>query len=185
MLICNSVIIAAICQMVYLNRLDASDDLTFDVWRVTLCTQIVQCMSILTTCLVYLRPFLDSLETGFIQVGDLRRQQVSGFGYRTEEGSRTGKDSKLGLSFTSLKSRLSRAQPRDEEVELQNSADHVLPSSTNNTANSDGERHEWDAHSRSRILRTTTLTVEERYREQASRPVSPSAQFAHPSEVAK
>ena len=176
--------------MVYLNRLDASDDPTFDIWRVTLCTQIVQCLSILTTCLVYLRPFLDSLETGFIQVGDLRRQHVSGFGYRPEESSRSGKDSttKLGLSFTSLKSRLSRAQQqhRDEDVELQNSADDVVvPSSTNHTANEDGGHHEeWDAHSRSRILRTTTLTVEERWREQASRPATPSAQFAHPSDVA-
>ena len=184
MLTCNSVIIATVCQMVYLNRIEPSDDLTFEVWRVTLCTQIVQCLSILTTCLVYLRPFLDSLETGFIQVGDLRRQQVSGFGYRPEEGSRSGKDSKLGMSFTSLKSKLSRAPPRDEDVELQNSAERVLPGS-NNTATSDVEQHEWDAHSRSRILRTTTLTVEERYREQASLPASPSAQFAHPSEVSR
>ena len=169
--------------MVYLNRIGPSDDLTFEVWRVTLCTQIVQCLSILTTCLVYLRPFLDSLETGFIQVGDLRRQQVPGFGYRPEEGSRSGRESKLGLSFSSLKSRLSRAQPRDEDVQLQNSADRVLSGS--NTANSDVEHHQWDAHSRSRILRTTTLTVEERYREQASLPASPSAQFAHPSELSK
>ena len=184
MLTRNSVIIATVCQMVYLNRIEPSDDLTFEVWRVTLCTQIVQCLSILTTCLVYLRPFLDSLETGFIQVGDLRRQQVSGFGYRPEEGSRSPKDSKFGMSFTSLKSKLSKAQPRDEDVELQNSADRVLPGS-NNAANSDVEHHEWDAHSRSRILRTTTLTVEGRSREQASLPASPSAQFAHPSEVSR
>ena len=184
MLTCSSVIIAAVCQMVYLNRIEPSDDLTYDVWRVTLCTQIVQCLSILTTCLVYLRPFLDSLETGFIQVGDLRRQQVPGFGYRPEEGSRSGKDSKLGMSFTSLRSKLSRPQPRDEEVELQNSAEHVLTKS-NDTAASDGGHHEWDAHSRSRILRTTTLTIEERYRGQGSLPASPSAQFAHPSEVSK
>lgn len=184
MLTWNSVIVATICQLVYLNRIKPSDDLTFEVWRMTLCTQIVQCLSIVTTCLVYLKPFLDSLETGFIQVGDLRRQQISGFGYRPEEGSRSGKDSKLGLSFTSLQSKLSRAQPRDEEVELQNSAGSVLPDS-NNAANLDVEPHEWDAHSRSRILRTTTLTVEERYRERASLPASPSAQFAHPSEVSR
>ena len=178
----DSVITAVICQMVYLNRIKPSGDLTFEIWPVALCTQIVQCLSILTTCLVYLKPFLDSLETGFIQVGDLRRQRVPGFGYRLGEGSRSTKDVKLGLSFSSLKSKLSRTQPRDEDVELQDNARPALQN-FGNAANSDAERHEWDAHSRSHILQTTTLTVErERYSENQSQPASPSAQFPHPSE---
>ena len=154
-LTCDSVITAVVCQMVYLNRIKHSSDLTFEIWPVTLCTQVVQCLSILTTCLVYLRPFLDSLETGFIQIGDLRRQHVPGFGYRPEQGSRSTKET------------------RNEDTELQDNARSALHD-LDNTASSDAVQHEWDAHSRSHILRTTTLTVEEeRYRENRSSPLHP------------
>lgn len=178
MLTWDSVVTAVICQVIYLNRIKPSGDLTFEIWPVTLCSQIVQCLSILATCLVYLRPFLDSLETGFIQVGDLRRRHVSGFGYRAEAGSRGPRDKKSGVSFSSLKSKLSRAQPRNEDIELQDNARTNLQD-LGNTAFVDAEHHDWDAHSRSHILRTTTLTVEERYRDNHSLTTSPSAQFVH------
>ena len=181
MLTWDSVITAAICQMVYLNRIKPSGDMTFEIWPVTVCTQIVQCLSIMTTCLVYLRPFLDSLETGFIQVGDLRRQHVPGFGYRPDQGSRSTKGTKWSMSLNNLRSKLSRSQPHTEDIELQDNAG-VTPQNLGNTATSDTENHEWDAHSRSHILLTTTLVVEERYRENQSPLPSPSAQFAHPSE---
>ena len=181
MLTWDSVVTAVICQIIYLNRIKATSDLTFEIWPVTLCTQIVQCFSILTTCLVYLRPFLDSLETGFIQVGDLRRRHVSGFGYDPEERPKGPKESKSYMSFGSLRSKLSRTQPRNEDIELQDNA-RFDPQDLSNTATVDPEHSEWDAHSRSRILRTTTLTVEERYRENAALPTSPSALFAHCSQ---
>ena len=128
----------------------------------TLCTQIIQCLSILTTCLVYLKPFLDSLETGFIQVGDLKRRRVPGFGYQPEEGSRIPKERISGLTFSPLKSMFSRAQPRSEEIELQDNARVVDPKNLGNTATVDAEHRDWDTNSRSHILRTTTLTFEER-----------------------
>lgn len=153
----DSVIAAVICQIIYLNRTKPSGDLSFDIWPVTLCTQIVQCLSILTTCLVYLKPFLDSLETGFIQVGDLRRQHVPGFGYKPEEGPK----GPSGLSFSSLKSRLSRAQPRNEDIELQDQTRADLQNRVDDAAAAtDAEHHDWDANSRSHILRTMTLTIE-------------------------
>ena len=145
--------------MIYLNRLKPSGDLTFDIWPVTICMQTVQSLSIVVTCLVYLKPFLDSLETGFIQVGDLRRQNVSGWGYRPEEASSNLKRSILRLSFSSLKLKLSRSQHRNEDIELQGNAGADIQD-LGNTAPSDAEHHDWDAHSRSHILRTTTLTIE-------------------------
>lgn len=175
---CDSVIAAAICQIIYLNRIKPSGDLTFEIWPVTVCTQIVQCLSIVTTCLVYLRPFLDSLETGFIRVGDLRRQHVSGFGYRPEEGPNGPKETKSSFSF---RSKLSRAHSRNEEIELQNNA-RADVQNLGNTATVAAEHHDWDTHSRSHILRTTTMSVEERYRENYSVATSPSAHFAHSSE---
>ena len=180
MLTWDSVITAVICQLTYLNRIKPSGDLTFEIWPVTLCEQIVQCLSILTTCIVYLKPFLDSLESGFIQVGDLRRRHVPGFGYRPQEGSKSTKEGKSGLSFSSLKSKLSRAQSRNEDIELQGGA-RVEFQNRSTTATVDAGHLDWDAHSRSHILRTTTLTVEGRYHEINSLPTSPSAHFAHSS----
>ena len=128
-----------------------------------LCAQLVQCLSIVATCLVYLRPFLDSLGTGFIQVGDLKRQQTPGFGYSPDEGPKSPKETRSGVDFSSLKSKLSRSQHQNVDIELQDNA--RANGSPGTTANVKGEHHDWDAHSRSRILRTTTWTVEERYRE--------------------
>ena len=139
----------------------------------TLCAQLVQCLSIVATCLVYLRPFLDSLGTGFIQVGDLKRQQTPGFGYNPEEGSKIPKEIRSGISLSSLKSKLSRSQHQNVDIELQDKAEADMNPGT--TANVKGEHHDWDAHSRSRILRTTTWTVEERYRERNSTALLPSA----------
>ena len=145
--------------MIYFHRIGDSEDLTFDMWRATICTQVVQCLSILTTCIVYLKPFLDSLETGFIQVGDLRRQNVPGFGYRSESGSKSAQGGKSGVSVGSLKPKLSRTQPQNEDIELQeNNGTNFRNLGT--TAHVESEIHDWDSHSRSHILRTTTLTVE-------------------------
>lgn len=181
MLTWDSVIAAVICQIIYRNRIKSSGDLTFEIWPVILCTQIVQCLSILTTCLVYLRPFLDSLETGFIQVGDLRRRQAPGFGYRPEDGSQGPKGRKSGLSFSSLKSKLSKAQSRNEDIELQDNT-RVEPRNVRDTAAVDAEHHDWDTHSRSHILRTTTWTVQESSRKDHPIPTSQSAQFAYSCE---
>ena len=59
------------CQLVYFNRLGEQSDPLHDTWRVEICIQVTQCMSIVTACTVYLKPFLDALESGFIQIGDL------------------------------------------------------------------------------------------------------------------
>ena len=140
MLMWNSVIAAVICQIIFLNRIKPSSDLTFQIWPVTLCVQLVQCLSILATCLVYLRPFLDSLETGFIQVGDLKRQRVPGFGYKPEEGSKGPKKTRSGLSFSSLKLKLSRSQHQNVDIELQDNVRAEV--SPGNTANAKAEHHD-------------------------------------------
>lgn len=130
----------------------------FDIWPATICTQIIQCLSILTSCMVYLKPFLDSLETGFIQVGDMRRQNVPGFGFSPEHGSNS-RETKTALNYNSLKTKLSKLQPQDEGTELQHIARADLQY-LGNSATVGTEPHEWNQHSSSHILRTTTLTVQ-------------------------
>ncbi|TGO46529.1 hypothetical protein BOTNAR_0581g00040 [Botryotinia narcissicola] len=66
------VIAAVCCQLYYLNQ--RISDPTFDPWRTTICNQIVQCLSIITACVPYLKMFLDSLESGLLRLDDLRRR---------------------------------------------------------------------------------------------------------------
>ena len=160
-LIEDSVVASTVCQIVYQSRLRSLSDWTFDVWPAVLCMQIVQCLSILTTCLVYMRPFIDSLETGFIKVDDLRRQHVEGFGYDPGPGNSGGsKEANLGHSLSSLKSKLSKSHRRDPDIELIDRATAEPPSLGNISTIDGGLHNDWDAHSQSRILRTRTLTVE-------------------------
>lgn len=68
------VIGAAACKLVFLQRTRSSDDPLLDSWTVTVCTQTIQCLSIVSACFLYLKPFLDSIESGFISNEDMRRQ---------------------------------------------------------------------------------------------------------------
>ncbi|KAI4154381.1 MAG: hypothetical protein LQ340_001713 [Diploschistes diacapsis] len=83
-------IIAIICQLVYSNQITTPDDPSFDYWPVVLCEQCIVCLIVVSTCMVYLGPFLDSLESGFMRVDDVRRRGETAANY----GSRTGNSSK-------------------------------------------------------------------------------------------
>ena len=77
---------ASICKLVYWNRLSTSADPTLDLWPVAICSELIQCLGILAACCLYLKPFLESLESGFIRGGDLRRRgedSLSGSRHRT------------------------------------------------------------------------------------------------------
>ncbi|MCJ1400899.1 hypothetical protein MMC11_004110 [Xylographa trunciseda] len=80
------VMAVSICKLVYWNRLSTSADSTLDLWPVAICTELIQCLEILAACCLYLKPFLESLESGFIRGGDLRRRgedSLSVSGHRT------------------------------------------------------------------------------------------------------
>ena len=150
------------CELVYLNRI--SNDPSFDAWPVTLCNQIAQCLSILTACTFYLKPFIDSLESGFIRAGDLRRQHVAGFGY-TPGDAIGGLGSKQSpFSSSSRKTKQSRKQLQSEDVELRGVGGNNVDGFGHSTL-IHSETPDWDANSQSHILRTTTLTVGDSYQE--------------------
>lgn len=148
---------AVVCELVYLNRIENSNDLTFDIWRVTVCIQVIQCLSIIASCLFYMKPFVDSLETGFVQLGDLRRRQVSGFGYSPENRSR---NPWRKISLGSLKINLSRSRSGNEDTELQENVTDGRQR-LGNFAIAVTEPCNSGTQSQSHIVRTTTLTVDE------------------------
>ena len=57
-------------------------DPTLDTWPITICNQIIQCLSITCACCLYLKPFLDSLESGLIRTDDRR---CRGSNYKTSD----------------------------------------------------------------------------------------------------
>ena len=52
---------------------DASDPL-FSMWPVTICMQVTQFLELMAACILYIRPFLEALTSGFINGDDLRRR---------------------------------------------------------------------------------------------------------------
>ena len=67
---------AIMCKLVFLHKTRNSEDPILDSWPVTLCTQTIQCLSIVSACFLYLKPFLDSVEAGFIRSEDMRRHAI-------------------------------------------------------------------------------------------------------------
>ena len=95
---------ATLSQLIYLHKASHSEDSTFDRWPALLCAQISQCLGIVSACIVYLRPFLGSLESGFLRVDDERRRGTSSHGYASSNGKAShgaplsGGDSRRKLS---------------------------------------------------------------------------------------
>ncbi|KAM0799249.1 hypothetical protein BDR22DRAFT_890461 [Usnea florida] len=166
------VIAAIIPQVTYLDRTSNTPDPIHSTWPVTICTQIVQCLSTVTTCVVYLKPFLDSVQTGFIQVNDLRRKQVPGFGYRPEQQDQKNhlSHTKYGWSSQRVWSRSSNTKSqRCTEIEMQLNPNVGLQELGTKTDVGPGRCDEWnsggdssgEAHSQDRIVLTTTVTVQD------------------------
>lgn len=79
---------------------------TFDHWPTWICTQLVQALAIITTCIPYLKPFMDSLESGGYRADDQRRRGTGVYGSynNTNSSNRTGTKSAGSKGFFSSKS---------------------------------------------------------------------------------
>lgn len=64
----SSVIGAAAAQLAVLWNAYMKPDITKSLWLPTVCNQIVVFLSVLTACLPYLRPLMESLESGIVHV---------------------------------------------------------------------------------------------------------------------
>lgn len=61
-----------------------SNDHTFGMWSPTIILQVIQCMSIVTTCMPTLKPFLDSLESGQMNANDSHATKSKSYGSRSD-----------------------------------------------------------------------------------------------------
>ncbi|KAK8122133.1 hypothetical protein PG984_010803 [Apiospora sp. TS-2023a] len=76
------VLIPAVIQLLVFRNSYPSHDLTYDLWLPTVCNQIVACVSVVTACVPYLRPFMESIEPdNVVQIDD---EETSGSRGTTE-----------------------------------------------------------------------------------------------------
>ena len=66
--------LGAVIAKIVLSRSEANDDPFSGTWPVAICTQLIQFLSLMSACILYLRPFLEALTSGFINGDDLRRR---------------------------------------------------------------------------------------------------------------
>ena len=158
----NSVVAAIICQIIFLNINRSSNDFSLAQSSITISVQLAQCLSICTTCALYLKPFLDSLESGFIHIGDLRRQNTEGFGY-------SPKASKLLSPLWSISGRLRKPNSQIQNITLQERTPSTVeelqnlnrPKMASGQRSADfDERNAHDADGQAQIPHTREWTVE-------------------------
>ncbi|KAJ5313523.1 Cyanide hydratase [Penicillium atrosanguineum] len=65
-----AVVIAIICQLAYAHENESTTDPSWDTWTVAISTQMVQSLSIVTACSPQFKPFLDSLRSSGMSLGD-------------------------------------------------------------------------------------------------------------------
>ncbi|XP_014552010.1 hypothetical protein COCVIDRAFT_41763 [Bipolaris victoriae FI3] len=85
-------IVATAVQMVYLDGF-TSPNPTKALWKWTLLAQIIECITIITSCVPYIRPLLESVPSGLYASDDLRRRGTS-----SEHGVSRSKNSSYQLS---------------------------------------------------------------------------------------
>lgn len=159
-----SVIAAVSIQLYYLNK--PVHDPAFDTWTTSISTQLVQCLSIVTACFPYLKPFLVSLESGLMRADDLRRRGNTTINdYSINNSGGTGsrgtasKPSKMGkiMSRKWPTSLPNRGAMQSLELSSITAPDPVVHSKVTATVVT-GDGYEWDGQSQtseSRIIRET------------------------------
>lgn len=145
------------------------NDPAFDLWPASISTQAVQCLSIITTCIPYLKPFLTSLESGLYRADDLRRRGVSDIHEYSNSRSNIQKSGEFRSGTYQSKSDQSKLGKVLSKVFRQGSEGHELqtmpttslqlrPDPAAAVSVVEGDRGEWDGQSQSsqsRIIKET------------------------------
>lgn len=143
-------IAATIVRLVYLYQRSNPRDSTLTNWTIVLCAQAIQNLSIITACVPYLKPFLESLESGMIRSDNVRR-------HGDTTTSESGGDDSHKLSSLFPKKKKSEPTLTDGVSTLRSTTSDVVI-----TSGGQGEAQDWDMGSQrssSRIIKTTRTWV--------------------------
>ena len=129
------------CKLVFWNDTQDAQQRGQDPWTVTICTQTIQCSSIISACFLYLKPFLDSVDSGFIRTDDIRRRGTGEYYGRNTGGSSTSRSAfsirkhantgsqsigLIGISNTQHTATVTANDPPDLDAESQHSQSHII-----------------------------------------------------------
>ena len=76
-LTCSRAMVTAVIRIVYLRKASYGRDFTFEAWPAALCALIEETISIVAACIPYLKPFLESLESGMMNRDKFRREGLT------------------------------------------------------------------------------------------------------------
>lgn len=160
---------ATVCQLVYTNRFQSSN-MTATIWPWILCAQIVQTMSIISSCIPYLRPLLEAFPSGMMVNNDITRhattnRSANGYTKRLEHNYvlrdiNKNMDSESGIhSIQELHKSRNSSLPdlAGRGQDFQNTL-HIAFAPTEISAGDNQSRHS-SQKSESRIIKATT-TIE-------------------------
>ncbi|KKA18757.1 hypothetical protein T310_7279 [Rasamsonia emersonii CBS 393.64] len=81
------VVVAVIIQLAYLNHAAHTGQSLLESWQNVVCSEVVQCLSIVGTCLPQFKPFLESLQSSGMRLYDIPgTTRKYGYGYGTPRG---------------------------------------------------------------------------------------------------
>ncbi|KAF4627810.1 hypothetical protein G7Y89_g10344 [Cudoniella acicularis] len=116
------VIAAIIWQALRFNLPDTSFGPTFMNWLTTITITLVENLSIITACVPYLKPFLQSLESGLVRSDDLRRRgDITNFGTGFDKVSGaygSGSRRQVSGNRSQLTTKDNESKSRETAVEL-------------------------------------------------------------------
>lgn len=97
-------------QIIYIQSVVIDERFLNTVWRTEVWQEVVQTASIITACIPFLKPFLMSLESGFLRADAENRRITAGlYGSKTHENT---------SSYVKMRDQ----QSRDISIRLQDSA---------------------------------------------------------------
>ncbi|MCJ1356153.1 MAG: hypothetical protein MMC33_006147 [Icmadophila ericetorum] len=161
------VIAATVTRVIYFNDAFHSADYTFAAWPAVLCSVVVQGFSIITACIPYLKPFLESLESGLIRSDDLRRMGMTDmYGNGTDKmNSSQGSRHMMSNNRRSEKPHELGSMRKESTTNAKGFVVDTTQAVAIGTAHGDSDHahhHSWDADSQSSqskiIKKTTTMS---------------------------
>ncbi|CAJ0552393.1 Ff.00g063720.m01.CDS01 [Fusarium sp. VM40] len=107
-----------ISHIYYLRKATELGNPIFDMWAPTVIVQIIQCLSILVTCVPFLKPFMDSLESGQMNAGDGLQTRGKGGYSKAQTGDTVGQRYFAPQTFRAISSLASNASSRTRNYEM-------------------------------------------------------------------
>lgn len=178
------VVPTAVIRIVYLTKVSNTGDFTLRAWPAALCALIEESLSVIAACIPYLKPFLDSLESGMMNNDQLRREGLTElYGHTKSRATRSQEAKEVSPKNHRAKSEdylelgsVSNDNDKDDGVYSgpgvpSRSVDvstesHVLGTDLN---------HEWDSKSQTSqtkfIRKSTNLTLTNTLQAPAGRPL--------------